>query len=81
MVRTHYVESAAADDYAHRRDAELMAYGDGEPIRMRDLVHVDADLTRLYKVVGIVPQRGRVILMPLAGGGCVRMDPCRLSRW
>mgnify|MGYP001777539818 CR=1 FL=1 len=81
MVKTRYVESADMDVHAHRRDAELMVYGDGTPVRMRDLVHVDAELTRLYKVVGSIPEKGRVVIMPLAGGGCMRIDPGRLSRW
>lgn len=58
-----------------------MRYGDGSKIQRGDVVHIPSEPgTRLYRVIGLNPERDEVYIMPTTGKSR-EVSSSLVSRW
>ena len=63
------------------KEISAMMYGDGSQIERGHVVHIPSEPgTRLYRVLGLNPSRGTVVVLP-AVGGCREVASTLVSRW
>lgn len=68
-------------DKQDMKGISAMRYGDGSQIERGHVVHIPSEPgTRLYRVLGLNPSRGTVVVLP-AVGGCREVASTLVSRW